>query len=192
MSGAKAGGVLADVPEVQLINWMVKLFRSGCCRMLYRLQSEQVLECMKCAQSCLQAGVHLLAAGPERWQKVLTYVEGQMKKAETIPISEVPTDVFQEVTAKAGAQNVYAACIVRPALILKPQFGSSHSKCNPPAELELKMYEGHMAVTPRQEVESFSWDTSKEDAQADRYMPYLNQLMGSQDRSGAMEACIKA
>ena len=107
---------------------------------------------------------------------------GSDEEGQTIPISEVPTDVFQEVTAKAGAQNVYAACIVRPALILKPQFGSSHSKCDLPAELELKMYEGHMAVTPRQEVESFSWDTSKEDAQADRYMPHLNQLMGSQDR----------
>ena len=39
-----------------------------------------------------------------------------------------------------------------------------------------------ITVVPRQRVESFDWDDRLEKAQADRYMPYLNALMGSGNR----------
>ena len=43
-----------------------------------------------------------------------------------------------------------------------------------------------ITVTPRERVESYDWDERLEKSQADRYMPYLNELMGSGDRSGAL------
>ena len=39
-----------------------------------------------------------------------------------------------------------------------------------------------ITVVPRQRVESIDWDDGLEKAQADRYMPVLNRLMGSGDR----------
>ena len=59
---------------------------------------------------------------------------------------------------------------------------SSGTCCHPSAELTVVFREEPITVVPRQRVESFDWDDRLEKAQADRYMPVLNRLMGSGDR----------
>ncbi len=59
---------------------------------------------------------------------------------------------------------------------------SSGTCCLFPAELTVVFREEPITVVPRQRVESFDWDDRLEKAQADRYMPVLNRLMGSGDR----------
>ena len=58
----------------------------------------------------------------------------------------------------------------------------SDTCCHPSAELTVVFREELITVVPRQMVESFDWDDRLEKAQADRYMPVLNRLMGSGDR----------